>query len=270
MSRPRLRASRPSASASIRPAAQSAVSSPKLWPATAVGPDAEVVEDAEDPQADRAEGRLRDLGGPQRGLVPCPLVVAERRVRIDQVAQAAAVVERDAVRLRQGGVHMGNRHARSRSMPTYCDPWPGKSIASAPAAGPLPTKMPSGALERPAATSAARLRHDPPQVGRLALDDQEEPAGIPGPEPRPRAGRLDPECLPRQVARPAVERREQGVGPIGREREDLHVAVPVDSRQGGLGLLEHAMEVAAAEAEGADRGAAGMVGRAAARGGARC
>ena len=47
---------------------------------------------------------------------------------------------------------------------------------------------------------------------------------------------------------------------VGREGEDLHVAVPVDARLLGLGFLEHAVEIAAAEAEGADGRAARMAG----------
>jgi hypothetical protein len=69
MSRPRNRARAGSARRSIRPAAHSAVSSPKLWPATAVGPHPEVVEDPQDAQAEGAEGRLGIRRGPQCLLV---------------------------------------------------------------------------------------------------------------------------------------------------------------------------------------------------------
>ncbi len=47
---------------------------------------------------------------------------------------------------------------------------------------------------------------------------------------------------------------------IGREREDLHVAVPVDAWLLGLGFFEDAVEIAAAEAECADRRAARVAG----------
>ena len=62
-----------------------------------------------------------------------------------------------------------------------------------------------------------------------------------------------------------VDRPHQPGGIIRRERQDLHIAVPVDRRLLGLGFLEDAMKVAAAEAEGADGRAARMLRQAAAR-----
>ena len=187
------------------------------------------------PQADRAEGRLGDLGGPQRGLVPCPLVVAERRVRIDPVAQAAAVVERRRVRPRPGrraaaGTGRPDRGACRRT----ATPGRGRASPARPAAGPLPTKIPSARAARGPprpALAAFASRSVARSVASRSTTSRSRQASL-GPEPRPRAGRLAAECVPRQVAR--ARRRAPRASASGRSAEKARICTSPSQSIAGL------------------------------------
>ena len=83
--------------------------------------------------------------------------------------------------------------------------------------------------------------------------------------PAPAAGR--PDRRPFRRAGERLQLADDRRPVVGREGQDLHVAVPVDRELLGSGLLEHAVEIAAAEAEGADGRAPRLVAGIAARAG---
>jgi hypothetical protein len=233
-------------------------------PGQGVRPHAEVVEDGEHAQADRAERRLGDLGGAERLLLPCALGLGEGRVGIDEVAQPRAVVADRALGLGQGVVHRGElagqvaEHAEVlRSLAREEHRQPPRLGADAEID---PVRRAGDSPIRPRCDQRPGPIQDPRQVGRRALDDQQESNGLLDPEAGARAGGLGPQGVPGQVAGPGVKRGSQRVEARGREGDDLSRAVPVDRRLGGVGLLQDAVEVAPAEAEGADRGASGMIG----------
>ncbi len=98
------------------------------------------------------------------------------------------------------------------------------------------------------------------RVGAAALDRQHQPAGGVGPPGGARLGGAATQFVPRQIGRPRGQLGVEGGGIVRAEGEQLHVAVPIDLRFVRFRLFEDAMEIAAAEAEGADAGPARMVG----------
>ena len=97
------------------------------------------------------------------------------------------------------------------------------------------------------------------QVRALALDDEKQSA-LGRRIPRlPRLGGASAELRPLRVRRPLAQAAvRSSAGVRARESEDLRIAVPVDGFLVGAGFFKDAVEIAAAEAESADGGAARM------------
>ena len=74
----------------------------------------------------------------------------------------------------------------------------------------------------------------------------------------PAASRFLPHILPGDFAGPPRQFGGEPARVVVRVSQDLDVAPPVDRGRLGPGFLEQAVEIAAPEAEGADRGPAGM------------
>ncbi len=159
----------------------------------------------------------------------------------------------------------GSAAASSRSMPVYCEPWPGKRTASLPRRLGAHAVMNAG-RQRPgvAAEAGQRQAELGHQVGRVLGDDRDRlavggssalarlaarsrsvDAGVA--LERPRAGRR---AAPASAARVGIAPEQQLGGPaFGRRR-------PTALPELAAVLFHHDVEVGAAEAEGADGGAA--------------
>ncbi len=237
-----------------------------------VGLNPKMFEEPEHAQAHRPQGRLGHLGRAERDLLLFSLSVGESRVREDEVDQSPAVIQGEAIGFGQGVVDLrepasqapehprvlrslaGEEHRQAPGHGTGCveDPFGGAGVSRAVA-----VLRATRALRSALHQGAGLLQHAS-QVGLVAFDDEEEPTRGVALEPSPRAGCLDPQGRPGEVAGPGLECVEQAVLARGRDGEDLHVAIPVDLLLFGLRLFEDTVEVAATEAEGAHGRAARM------------
>ena len=115
-----------------------------------------------------------------------------------------------------------------------------------------------GRLGRARCKTSPRLGDQASGIGCSPLGNHDQPRVVPGLEFSPAARSLFTNVRPCRGVCPAG----QGRIDLGRARarvgEDLDVAAPVDAGLLRPGLLENAVEIAAAESEGADRRAAGM------------
>ena len=175
MSAPRRCARSASDRSSIRPAAHSAVSSPKLCPPDQVGPHAEVLEDPQQSQADRADRRL---GEPRvaQGQLLLPRARRRRRPSGDRSGPRADLAwsPRDLVQPERAPLH-----ARETGRP-------------ARAACRRTATLARGRASR-AARAAARSRRRPRAVAGAAAGRGCRPARRAGSRQRfqPRSGRGD-------------------------------------------------------------------------------
>ena len=167
-------------------------------PSRQIGANPEIFEHPQQPQTDRSDRWLREPSVSQVQFLrlACRLIV--RSWRIDPVRETrVSFVDRASFASARADCIRGNRQANSRSMPTYCDPCPGKSIASGPGAGPIPTKTAvfSGGLatwnlrrrrwrrHRLQSGSSRRTRRG--EVSLAAFRDQKHPKPVPALEERP-------------------------------------------------------------------------------------
>ena len=104
--------------------------------------DAERLHQPEHRHLDRAERGLGDVGGGQRLARAGLVVLAVGGAREDEAAEPRRLAEalRRTARAARASAsdsvsaQTGKCSASSRSMPVYCDPWPGKRTASLPGA----------------------------------------------------------------------------------------------------------------------------------------
>ncbi len=211
---------RPARASSIRPAAQRAVSSPKLWPATSVGPDAEVLEDAEQPQADRADRRLGEPRVAQGVLGSWRASLVERRGadRSGREARPSTGLAAASFMPASAACIAGNRQASSRSMPDVLRPLAGEEHRQAArAAGRSRRRPPSGAASRAASRCRSRRASDLGPIEQLGQAIAVRSAAtisravtMLGPErARLRAGRLGSPASPRPDRPRAPPARER-------------------------------------------------------------
>ncbi len=107
-------------------------------PGDRIGPHSEVAEQAEDPQADRPQSRLRHRGVAEGFLVPRPLIVGECRVRVDQVGKPSAVVQGLGVGLGQSVVDHREPAGERPEHPDVLRPLPREEHRQPPRRGTVP------------------------------------------------------------------------------------------------------------------------------------
>ena len=149
-----------------------------------LGTNAEVLQHAQGPEADRTQGRLGDVGRPQGFLVAGAVGVIEHRPGIDEIAQAAACPDRRRP-LRPGfaAAAAAGRPGRG-ACPTYCDPWPGKSSQlvrrECRSRSRFPPVVLQDVLPGGLSSRGASVGQQPGHVGALPFEYQDQPASHPG------------------------------------------------------------------------------------------
>ena len=217
--------------------------------------EAERLEDAQRRQADGSDRRLRHVGGLQIEPLLIACGVVEGGVGVDELGQATIGAEDligraqclacDGELAREVAQHVGILGTLTGEQcgdlafraAAEIDP-----LGRGPVAGTLALEQLAGRAEESA--------------GTLALFDDEQAAGCAciecGAETRGPGAQLTPavDCLD------ALELSGNGIAIRPTEGEDLCASVPVHRLGGSLVFLEHAMEIAAAEAERTDAGTA--------------
>ncbi|MFO0952251.1 MAG: hypothetical protein U0835_14095 [Isosphaeraceae bacterium] len=218
-----------------------------------VGPQAEVLQHAEEAH-DRADGGLAVS-------VARPLVVRVA-LGLERTPGTADAAAQPGTALRRGRVGQGERllHLRKDAgeVAEHADvlrPWPGKSISELARgraraeedAVPLPGRgspapvFEVNAARAEASAAAGSEERSTTSVSRCAAEGRNDWR---------EAAAWSAEGIPGGLGLgPGVEGRDQPFTRVGRVRDDLHRAVPVDSGLGRAGLFEHAVIAAAAEAE---------------------
>ena len=236
-----------------------------------VGPDAEPLrQESPRPEADRPDGGLRRLGGPERRVVAFLRVRLERRRRVDQVRQLAGVglvrlLGRDRlVRGDEGFEHLRELAREVAEHPDGLRPLPGeqhrefarrRSSAVVGTVGGVPR------LRGRVGREFRRRRRDQLwQVRQVALRHEDEPARRLTAKGRSRLLGGTGERLPGHVRRELRQLRRERIGRVAAERQQLHRAIPIDFGLRGPVFFEDRVEVTSAEAERRQRGAAWVLG----------
>ena len=202
----------------------------------------------------------------ERFLLPAACVVGESRLRINEIAQPLRVAPQmfsreHAIgfgqRIHHAGKLTGEVEQHTRVLRTLA--WEQRTESSAQLAG---TERDTG-RSGPGHPVWIRLEH--PQRGAF----QARTVGIPGHDYEQAEVRVALELLARPV-RLASELEPGGIRRVrpdpffqvaqllAAEGEYLHVAIPIHRGLGGAVLFQHAVKIRAAEAQGADAGAAWM------------
>ncbi len=231
--------------------AASAVSSPKLWPAGQVGRDAEMC------RAGRAHPRLNaPIAGCASRWPAAPascraqFLVGKRGKRINRslkrgrLSSSASAAASDSCKLRENGTPVRGACRRIATLAL------GRASPAFQARPPLPGKSRPAALRGGLAVDGRACFRDEPSrsVSRSTTSRQPMQASA-SMEPRPRLSGGRNARPSSRAAREGVKRGGEGVTARGRERDELHLAVPIDRRLRGLRLFQDTMKIAAAEAE---------------------
>ncbi len=229
------------------------------------GFDIEGLDYLEGPETDGADRGLRDVRGGQFVALPLGSGLVEGRVRVDEIAEAAIGVPllgEDLVGLGQGVLHLRELTSEVAQHVRILGALTGKenaevAVGFAGAEDRSLGKLPVGVvriLGKHRLTTGEKLG----EIGPVALDDQDQAAFPAAVELAAALGGGGPEFSPGKVRFLGCDGLPESIQRVGGKREELNGAVPI-----GLGLvvavfLQQAVEVAAAEAEGTDPGAAGM------------
>ena len=153
-------------------------------PGCQAGPNAELLEHVQEPQRHRADGRLGDLRVAEGPIKLAPVVVAKCRRGIESVDESRASQSVGVVPEGKPLVHGGEAAGQVTKQSTYCEPCPGKSIATTPGGGPVPQHdLPSrGRPGKPVAVcrfqSDGCLPDEFHRIGPTPPGDQDEPVAI--------------------------------------------------------------------------------------------
>ena len=231
----------------------------EAMPGEGVGLDAEVFEDFQLAKADRGDRRLRGVGCAELGFVGEPFGVVEGGKGINQVGEAVA---NGGFGQGEGVLKIGEKAGKFAAHADILRALAGEEerelplrLARADVDPVLQAGFPGeGSVERSLGVLEERV-----EVGR-AVEHQEKAVGIALLEAASATRRLDPKVERLQAAREGVELGFDRLGRRTREGKEDRVHFPIDRGLRRFGLFEQAVEIAAAEAEGAHRGASGMTG----------
>ncbi len=225
-----------------------------------LGENVERLKDPQGGQADRADGRLGRLGGPQLVFPPFPGFGVKGAGRIDQVGEEPPVPGVEAAVGRGQSLQcLGKAAGQVPEHTGVLGPLAGEEHGQAPR---LFTPAEEGAVGRVPGRVRFFGQHGPGighQRGRFGpalLQHQGQAAGGRRVEGGTAGGRHPSQVAPGSVDRHAVQGPFKFSRISSGEGDDLHVSVPLHRFLAGTVLFQHQMEVGTAEAEGADAGAA--------------
>ncbi len=205
------------------------------------------------------------VGGAQGGFVGGALCRRKGAQRINQIAQARLFIRVSAIRFRKRfmrqreGTDQITQHSRIlRALPReQHGQLAGRGAGAKARAVRVTPRFLVGMLAQHRPRAGDHFR----QVSSLALYGQHQPASSVRFPRRARLGAAHTQLVPRAINRPRCQLGFEGVGAVGAEGQQLHIAVPIDLRHAGFGFFKDAVEITAAEAERADAGSPRMIRR---------